>query len=149
MKTYRIKQNFNTHYVVDEYEFVFAEFAYRKDAEQYIAFKLFEQRAKEAQQKYYGEPLKLNIIRITQLLYALIEEAVEALREIPTRKAWANKLDTKPINWDLFYEELADVFLFLVAIILWSDISLTEFVLKVLKKQEYNANRKDHIQKAD
>jgi len=128
---------------------VIACFAHSED---YKAFKLAKQitnlecSAMQAQEAYYAEPITKNMPRATALLHALTEEAIEALREIPTRKQWANKQTIKPINYEAYFEELADIQLFLLAIVLWSGMDLQAFLSIVLNKQQHNKSRQDHAQ---
>lgn len=106
---------------------------------------LIANKVQQQQEKYYPDKPK-NLAHAPALLHALIEEAIEAIRFLPARKGWAK--DNEPIISDrqAYIEELADIQIFLLAILHHSDISITEFVETVYYKQIKNERRTDHKQ---
>lgn len=123
---------------------VLARFVSQADAELFMQAKLLCENSERAQQAYYAEAQALKPERLIQLLYALIEEAVEALRELPSRKSWAkNKAEPSQLS-DNFFNELADIGLFLLAIAYWAGLSPSQFLSILLAKQQRNATRADH-----
>lgn len=98
----------------------------------------------EAQQAYYGCATATDFAIAASLLHALVEESIEALRYLPMRKAWSTNKATLPTDMHAYTEELADILLFLFAVLYWSGISYDQFVQVVQSKQQTNKTRSDH-----
>lgn len=142
----KLKQTKTEWQVINKHNNCIANFKSKDDAVLFIGTKSLAKNAKLAQANYYDdEPIAENQARAIDLLHALTEEAIEALRELPSRKAWTTDRNINmPINYDNYFNELCDIQLFLLAIVLWSGLSLSEFLQLSLNKQKINAERADH-----
>lgn len=130
--------------VADCHNNIIAHFTTEEDAKLFLAIKSVIQNTESAQKAYYNEPIIKNLARATSLLQALIEEAVEALQELPYRKHWVKQQCIQNIDEKAYHKELCDIQLFLWAIVVWSGLKLPDFVQLVRDKQIYNAKRQDH-----
>lgn len=145
----QIKQTFDGWQVLNATERCIALFENKQDAELFVATRNMIQKANKAQYAYYdNEPIERNMPRATALLHAMIEEAIEALQEIPNRKHWQKySYRNRPIDYDAYFNELADIQIFLLAIVLWSGMPLNTFYTQlVTDKLSYNEYRQDHRQ---
>lgn len=141
---YYIDYSFNIATVKCDDQFV-AEFASLRDAKEYCLLKNVQKDVASTQHAYYPG-LETPCIDISiKLIYAAIEEFVEALRELPSRKSWAAlEYSNKKPDWEALTKELIDVQLFLYAILYWLDIDNAAFISGVRSKQIKNTTRIDH-----
>jgi len=71
----------------------------------------------------------------------LVEEAVEFLREIPSRKFWRATSAGKKIDYDKLHEELSDIQHIVVALALISGLDADSFFNEYVRKNDINLNR--------
>lgn len=89
------------------------------------------------QKDYFWPDYKNNVQYIKEQMLCLINEAMEALNEIP----WKYWKYHQQHNNDKFVKELVDVQLFLVNLIISNGLSTEQFLQLCLEKQQTNISR--------
>lgn len=87
-------------------------------------------RSEEERQRYLASYIQL-----------LEEEAIEFLRECPSRKFWRPSVKNKPVDYSKLYDELADMWHILVAISIISGVNSDKMFELFVEKNNINLER--------